>query len=149
MFVLRIKCISWMHKEESCYAVHVDRVRLCLWTAATNGPIGHPPRWYTSMESSGGMILTGENRRNGEKTCPAFTLPTTNRTWSDSGVNPGLRDEGQATYPLSSARQWRILPYNGISYPKILIEFWFKFSIVGPNKICWIQFSRISVRYNP
>jgi hypothetical protein len=23
--------------------VHVDGVRLCLWTAATNGPIVHPP----------------------------------------------------------------------------------------------------------
>jgi hypothetical protein len=77
-----------------------------------------------SMESSGGMILTGENRRNGEKTCPAFSLPTKNRTWSDSGVNPGLRDEGQATYPLNSARQWRTLPYNSISYPKILVVFW-------------------------
>jgi hypothetical protein len=37
---------------------HVDGVRLCLRTAATNGPIVHLP---------GGTILTGENPKNWEK----------------------------------------------------------------------------------
>jgi hypothetical protein len=39
------------HDSESCsellirltVVVHVDGVRLCLWTAATNGPIVHSP----------------------------------------------------------------------------------------------------------
>jgi hypothetical protein len=29
---------------------HVDRVRLYLWTAATNWPLCSSPRWYLSME---------------------------------------------------------------------------------------------------
>jgi hypothetical protein len=51
-------------------------VRLCLWTAAT-------PRWYMNMESLGGMILTGENRRTRRRTCPSTTLSTKNPTWTD------------------------------------------------------------------
>jgi hypothetical protein len=45
---------------------HVDGVRLCLWTAATNGPNVHPPD-VMSMDSHGGMILTGKNRRTRRK----------------------------------------------------------------------------------
>jgi hypothetical protein len=41
------------------------------------------PRWYTiSMESHGGMILTG-NRRTRRDTCPIATLSTTNPTFTD------------------------------------------------------------------
>jgi hypothetical protein len=50
----------------------VDGVRLRLWTAATNGPIVHPQGdiiKYMSMESNGGIILTGENRTNRKRTC--------------------------------------------------------------------------------
>jgi hypothetical protein len=39
-----------------------------------------------SLESDGGMILTGENRRTRRKTCPIATLSTTNPTWIDPGV---------------------------------------------------------------
>jgi hypothetical protein len=39
--------------------VHVDGVRRCLWTAATNGPIVHLSH-DVSMEGHGGMILTGK-----------------------------------------------------------------------------------------
>jgi hypothetical protein len=38
--------------------VHVDVVRLRLWTAATNCS---SPRWYMSMENHGGIISTIEN----------------------------------------------------------------------------------------
>jgi hypothetical protein len=47
------------------------------------------------------MKLTGENRSTWGKTCPSATLPTTNRTWTDPGSNPGLRDERPATNRLS------------------------------------------------
>jgi hypothetical protein len=47
--------------------------RLC--TAGTNGHIVHPTVDF-SLESDGGMILTGENRRTRRKTCPSATLST-------------------------------------------------------------------------
>jgi hypothetical protein len=54
-----------------------------------------------SLESDGGMILTGGNRRTRRKTCPSATLSTTNPTWIDPGANPGLRGESPATNDLS------------------------------------------------
>jgi hypothetical protein len=59
------------------------------------------PRWYMSMESHGGMILTGEKWRTRRKTCPSTTLSTTNPTWTDPGGNPGLYCERLATSHLS------------------------------------------------
>jgi hypothetical protein len=59
------------------------------------------PRWYMSMESHGGIILTGENRRTRRKTCPTDTLSTTNPTWTDPGANCGLRGGRPATNHLS------------------------------------------------
>jgi len=59
------------------------------------------PRWYMSMESHGGIILTGENRRTRRKTCPSATLSTTNPTWTDTGTNSGLSCERPATNRLS------------------------------------------------
>jgi hypothetical protein len=54
-----------------------------------------------SLESDGGMILTGENRRTQRKICPSATLSTTNPTWIDPGANPGLRGERPVTDDLS------------------------------------------------
>jgi hypothetical protein len=45
----------WYHVVQ----VHIDRVRVCLLTAA--------PKRYMSMERHGRIILTGENRRTWEK----------------------------------------------------------------------------------
>jgi hypothetical protein len=44
-----------------------------------------------SMESYGGMILTGKNRRTRTESCPSATLSTTNPTLTEPGTNPGLR----------------------------------------------------------
>jgi hypothetical protein len=54
-----------------------------------------------SLESDGGMILTGENQRTRRKTCPTVTLSTTNPTWIDLVANPGLRGERPATNDLN------------------------------------------------
>jgi hypothetical protein len=74
--------------------VHVDGVRLCLWTAASNGSNVHPPGYiYMSMNSYGGMILTEKNRRTWRKTCPNDNLSIINPTWTKPGANPRLRDD--------------------------------------------------------
>jgi hypothetical protein len=54
-----------------------------------------------SLDSDGGMILTGKNRRTRRKTCPSATLSTTNPTQIDPGANPGFRGERPATNDLS------------------------------------------------
>jgi hypothetical protein len=54
-----------------------------------------------SLESDGGMILTGENRRTWRKTCPSATSSTTNPTWIDPGANPALRGGRPATNRLN------------------------------------------------
>jgi hypothetical protein len=47
------------------------------------------------------MQLTGENRGTQGKTCPSATLSTTNPTWTDPRLNPGLRGERPGTNRLS------------------------------------------------
>jgi hypothetical protein len=80
--------------------IHYYGARVHLLTAATSGHIVHPIH-DTSLESDGGMILTGENRTTRRKTCPSATLSTTNPTWIDPGANPGLRGKRPATNHLS------------------------------------------------
>jgi hypothetical protein len=63
------------------------------------------------------MKLTEENRSAKGKTCPSATLPTTNPTWSDPGLNQILRGERSATNRLSHGTA-----YTGVSYHAILSE---------------------------
>jgi hypothetical protein len=53
-------------------------------------PLSIPQIIYDRIWSSGGMILTGENRRTRRKTCPSTTLFTTNPTWARTPV-PAVR----------------------------------------------------------
>jgi hypothetical protein len=65
-----------------------------------NRPIVHIT--YMCMDSHGGVILTGENRRNlRKKPCPSVILFTTNPTWTDPGAKAGLCGKRQATNRLS------------------------------------------------
>jgi hypothetical protein len=54
-----------------------------------------------SMDSHGGITLTGENRSTRRKTCPSVTLSTINFTQHDQGAIPGPGSERQATNSLS------------------------------------------------
>jgi hypothetical protein len=47
------------------------------------------------------MKLTGENRSTRGKTCPNATSSITNPTWTDPGLNPGLRGGRPAANRLS------------------------------------------------
>jgi hypothetical protein len=47
------------------------------------------------------MKLTGENRSTRRKTDLSATLSTTNPTWADPGLKPGLYGERPATSRLS------------------------------------------------
>ena len=57
--------------------------------------------FFSFFRVTGGMKLTGENRRTWGKTCPSATFSTTNPTWTEPGSNPGLRGERPATNRLS------------------------------------------------
>jgi hypothetical protein len=54
------------------------------------------------------MKLTVENRSTRGKTCPSFTLSTTNPTWTDPGSNPGLRAGRPAANRLSHGTALRL-----------------------------------------
>jgi hypothetical protein len=47
--------------DDDDHQAHVDGVRLRLSTAATNGPIVHPPGDNTSMDNHGRMKQTEKN----------------------------------------------------------------------------------------
>jgi hypothetical protein len=69
----------------------------CRWGETMSLNCGH--KWvycsstrYITMESHGGMILTGEKRRTRIKTCPSATFSTKNHVWTDLVANLGLSD---------------------------------------------------------
>jgi hypothetical protein len=64
-----------------------------------------------SLESDGGMILTGENRIRRRKTCPSATLYTTNPTRIVPVANPSLRGETPETNHLSHDTAVNLFPY--------------------------------------
>jgi hypothetical protein len=86
-------------------AVHVDGVRLCLWTAATNEPIVHPQVIHEYGELWCNDI-DWQHVRTLRNTCPSATQSTTNPTWTDPGAHPGLRCERQVANRLGSLLEY-------------------------------------------
>ena len=77
------------------------------------------------MWNTGGMILTGENRTAGRKTCRSTNLSTTNLTWTGIGLNPVLRGVGQGTVLAGGGGRmwWELFGYcrNGRVYLPIFV----------------------------
>jgi hypothetical protein len=100
-------CEKWIMWFQSYIILTSTQSCSCRWVETMSLNCGQQwayslsPRWYMSMESHGGMILTGENRRTRRKTCPSATFSTTNPTWTSQGANPGLCGEMLATNCLS------------------------------------------------
>jgi hypothetical protein len=57
--------------------------------------------FFFVMEPRWNEIDRGKPKNSGGKACPSSTLSTTNLTWTDLGLNPGLRGEMPATNRLS------------------------------------------------
>jgi hypothetical protein len=55
------------------------------------------------VESQGGLLSTGENRRMQRETYPSATSSTTDLTWNDPSANLGLRGERPVTNRLSQS----------------------------------------------
>jgi hypothetical protein len=91
---------SFVHGQRGLIHVHVDGLRLRLWTVAISGPLVHPPDdiWVgrTTVE-----WYRWENWRNRRKTYPSATL-STSPTWTDPGAKVGLHGDGLATNCLSN-----------------------------------------------
>jgi hypothetical protein len=94
------------------HIVHVDGVRLHLWTVVTNGPVVYPSG-YIWVEPRWNDIDRG-NRRTRRKTCSFATLCATNPTWTDMGVNLGLLSVCPATNRLShtTVQIYALVHYN-------------------------------------
>jgi hypothetical protein len=78
--------------------VRVDGVRLCLWSAATNGPTVHSQIMYKYGEPRWNY-MTRKKRKNRRKACS--TLSATNLTRTDPGMNQGFRGKRPATNRLT------------------------------------------------
>jgi hypothetical protein len=59
--------------------------------------------------SVGRMFRNRRKREYWERTCPGVTPSTTNRTCTDLGSIPGLRDESPATNPLNIPRTYIVV----------------------------------------
>jgi hypothetical protein len=79
----------------------VSSLVLLWWGDTVSVELGSQRVIHKWIWSSGGMILTGRNRRTRRETCPSATLSSTNSTWTDLSTNPRLCSEKPAASHLS------------------------------------------------
>ena len=68
------------------------------------------------------MLVTGENRTTGRKTCPSDILFTTNPTWTELGWNKCLRRERLTTNSLQiDANLQRVTNPNFVALNNLIL----------------------------
>jgi hypothetical protein len=84
------------------YFYSYDGVRLCLLELRLlTGPFFIPQMLHEWIWSSGGIILTGENRRAGSWFCPTFTISTdySFSAWRVTEIWTGKKYERKLSWP--------------------------------------------------
>jgi hypothetical protein len=72
---LDLRGMKWQEDGENCiYSVTMGWDCVSVELRPLTGPFSIPQMIHEWIWSSGGMILTGENRRTRRKTCPSVTL---------------------------------------------------------------------------
>jgi hypothetical protein len=76
--------------------------RYCCDGLRGTGPFVPPPPPPQCYMSSGEVILTGENRRSGRKTCPSVSFSSTNSTCTALDAKPVPREQQQTPRRLTA-----------------------------------------------
>jgi hypothetical protein len=85
-------------------------------TGPLTGPLSIPQTIYEWIWSSGGIILTGENRRTRRETCPSATLSTTNPTGLNSEQTRASAVRSRWLTAWAMARPCNILVQSSHNY---------------------------------
>jgi hypothetical protein len=108
--IVWFECVHWIYQalvktvmtilavtlfSKQLYPLQVNGMILCLWTAASNGLVDHPPDY--TYQSHAGMIMIGENPGTRRKKCPVpLCQPQT------------LHGMIQSRTRVSTVRGWRL-----------------------------------------
>jgi hypothetical protein len=100
LWVMPLQSICFTSVAAAAVFIHVDGMKLSLWTAATRGSFVHPQGdiwvWRAMVE----WYWQGVTQELWRQTCPNATFSATYPTWTDPGVNPGPCSETQVTNRL-------------------------------------------------